>query len=147
MKNKFTLICFFLFFSSVVGYSQKSNVPQSIISRTAIIKKYYDKRELVGLPKGQLIELCAERFAVLIKILPYVSLATKPGVTMIDHGIPNSSEYKKTFEVQEESNNNYIVSTSNFQTKILPYSDKDELMKSILFYESILKSLNEFNDL
>lgn len=147
MKNKIIFSISFLLFVSLYSYSQKNSVPQSIISRTAQIKKYYDKKELSGLPKGQLIELCYERFAVLTKIVPYVSLATKPGITMLDHGIPNTSEYKKIFEEQEEFTSSYIASTLGFQTKILPYSDKDDLIKSILYYESILKLLNEFNDL
>jgi len=147
MKNKFTIICFFLLFASAISYSQKSTAPQSIISRTAMIKKYYDRKELAVLSKNELVELCIERVGVLTKIMPYVSLATKSGVTMTEFGIPNNSEYRKVFESQEESINNYLESTNSFQRKILPYSDKDDLIKAVLFYESILKLLNEFKDL
>lgn len=132
---------------STATFAQNKNAPQSIISRTAIIKKYYDKKELIELPKGELLELCIERLGVLAKTLPYVSLATKPGVTMTDFGIPNNSEYRKAFETQEENTKNYLESTNGFQRKILPYSDKDDLIKAVLFYESILKSLNEFNEM
>nr|WP_315145399.1 hypothetical protein [uncultured Flavobacterium sp.] len=147
MKNKFTIICFFLLFASAISYSQKSTAPQSIISRTAMIKKYYDRKELAVLSKNELVELCIERVGVLTKIMPYVSLATKSGVTMTEFGIPNNSEYRKVFESQEESINNYLESTNSFQRKILPYSDKDDLIKAVLFYETILKLLNEFKDL
>ncbi len=147
MKNKFTIICFFLLFASTFSYSQKSTAPQSIISRTAMIKKYYDRKELAVLSKNELVELCIERVGVLTKIMPYVSLATKSGVTMTEFGIPNNSEYRKVFESQEESINNYLESTNSFQRKILPYSDKDDLIKAVLFYETILKLLNEFKDL
>lgn len=134
-------------FASAISYSQKSTAPQSIISRTAMIKKYYDRKELAVLSKNELVELCIERVGVLTKIMPYVSLATKSGVTMTEFGIPNNSEYRKVFESQEESINNYLESTNSFQRKILPYSDKDDLIKAVLFYESILKLLNEFKDL
>lgn len=147
MKTKIIFISTIIILVSTATFAQNKNAPQSIISRTAIIKKYYDKKELIELPKGELLELCIERLGVLAKTLPYVSLATKPGVTMTDFGIPNNSEYRKAFETQEENTKNYLESTNGFQRKILPYSDKDDLIKAVLFYESILKSLNEFNEM
>jgi len=94
-----------------------------------------------------LLELCIERLGVLTKTLPYISLATLPGATMTDFGIPNNSEYRKVFETQNENTKNYLESTTDFQRKILPYSDKDDLIKAILFYENILKSLHEFSEI
>lgn len=136
-----------LFLVSAATFAQTKTAPQSIVSRSAVIKKYYDKKELAELPKGELLELCIERLGVLAKTLPYLSLATKPGVTMSDFGIPNNSEYRKAFEAQVDNTQSYLESTTGFQRKILPYSDKDDLIKTILFYENILKSLHEFNDM
>ena len=147
MKNKIIFIITILFLVTSYSYSQKKNDPQSIVSRTAVIKKYYDKKELVDLSKDELVELCIERIGVLSKIMPYVSLATKAGVSMTEFGIPNNSEYRKAFESQEENIKNYLDSTNEFQRKILPYSDKGDLVRAVLFYESILKLLNEFKDL
>lgn len=147
MKTKITFISIVLLLISSATFAQSKNAPQSIISRTAIIKKYYDKKELTDLPKGELLELCVERLGVLTKTLPYVSLATKPGVTMTDYGIPNNSEYRKAFETQDEGTKAYLETTGGFQRKILPYSDKEDLVKAILFYESILKSLHEFDEI
>lgn len=147
MKSNIIFISIILLLVSATTFAQNKNVPQSIVSRTAIIKKYYDKKELTELPKGELLELCIERLGVLAKTLPYISLATKPGVTMIDFGIPNNTEYRKIFETQDENTKNYLESTIGFQRKILPYSDKNDLIKTILFYENILKSLHEFNEI
>ncbi len=147
MKTSIFFISITLLLLSSATFAQSKNAPQSIISRTAIIKKYYDKKELNELQKGELLELCIERLGVLTKTLPYVSLATKPGVTMSDYGIPNNSEYRKAFESQEDGTKNYLETTNSFQRKILPYSDKDDLVKAILFYESILKSLHEFDEI
>ncbi|MES2575918.1 MAG: hypothetical protein V4572_13325 [Bacteroidota bacterium] len=134
---------------SVATFAQenKRNAPQSIISRTAVIKKYYDKRELSEMPKGALLELCVERVGVLAKTLPFISLATKPGITLVDFGIPNTSEYRKLFTSQEEGTKDYLEVISNYERSILPYADKDDLVKAILFYENILKSLHEFNEM
>ncbi|WP_281297775.1 hypothetical protein [Flavobacterium limnophilum] len=147
MKSRITITCIILLLGSAAAFSQSRNAPQSIISRTAIIKKYYDKKELSELPKGILLDLCVERVGVLAKTLPYIALATKPGITMIDFGIPYTSDYRKAYESQEENTKNYLEITSDYQKKILPYADKDDLIKAILFYENILKSLHEFDDM
>lgn len=148
MKRKSLIFSIFLIIicSGIRAQNKKSNVPPSIISQTAIIKKYYDLKELKELNKGQLIELYTERIKVLVKTLPYIALATKAGVTMLDLGIPVDSEHKKDFENQEEAIANFLESTINFQTKILPYSDKNNLITAILFYESTLKSLHELGE-
>lgn len=147
MKSKIFFISIILLLVSGATFAQDKNAPQSIVSKTAILKKYYDKKELSELPKGALLELCIERVGVLAKILPYIALATKPGITLTDFGIPNNSEYRKVFEAQEENTKNYLEKTGEYQKKIMPYSDKDDLIKAILFYENILKSLNEFNEM
>ncbi|SHF83836.1 hypothetical protein SAMN05443549_101526 [Flavobacterium fluvii] len=147
MKSKIIFTSIIILLVSTATFSQSKNAPQSIISRTAIIKKFYDKKELSELPKGALLELCVERVGVLAKTLPYIALATKPGITLIDFGIPYTSEYRKAFESQEENTTSYLETTTSYQKKILPYSDKDDLVKAILFYENILKSLHEFDDM
>jgi hypothetical protein len=148
MKSKSIIFSIFLIivFSGIRAQNKNSKLPQSIISQTAIIKKYYDLKELKELNKGQLIELYTERIKVLAKTLPYIALATRSGVTMADLGIPLDSEHKKDFENQEEAIANFLESTVNFQTKILPYSDKNNLITAILFYESTLKSLHELGE-
>jgi hypothetical protein len=79
--------------------------------------------------------------------LPYIPLTTKPGITITDLGIPDDSDNKKILESQAEETTKYLESTFEFQKKLLPYSDKEDLIASILFYENILKSLHEFEDL
>src|SRR3954468_14717826 len=111
MKANIIFVSIIFLSLSTVAFAQekeKKNAPQSIISRTAVIKKYYDKRELSDMPKGALLELCLERVAVLAKTLPYISLATKPGITLVDFGIPNTSEYRKLFVKQEENTKEYL---------------------------------------
>ncbi len=147
MKWKIIFVSAFLLFAIGSTFAQTKNQPKSIINKSALIKKYYDQKELIGMQKGDLVELCIERVAVLVKTIPYVALATKPGVTMSDLGIPNNPEYRKALESQEEATNGYLETTTEFQTKILPYSDKDDLISAILFYESILKSLHELKEM
>lgn len=147
MKARVIFISILFLLATGFSFAQNKNAPKSIISTTATIKKYHDQKELVGMQKGELLVLCVERMSVLAKTLPYVALATKPGVTMSDLGIPNNSDYRKILETQEEATTSYLETTADFQKKILPYSDKDDLIATILFYENILKSLHEFKDM
>ncbi|HEY4627840.1 MAG TPA: hypothetical protein VIH02_01005 [Flavobacterium sp.] len=147
MKGKVIFFSvFFLMVSSVVS-AQDKNAPKSIISMNALIRKYHDKKELEGMKKGQLLELYIERIKVLVKTLPYIALATKPGVTMIDLGIPNDADNRKILAEQDEITTNFLDVTVAFQRRMVPYSDTGNLIAAILFYENTLKSLHEFNEM
>ena len=74
----------FLLLTTGAVSAQAKNAPRSIISTTALIRKYHDQKELSGMQKGELLELYIERIKVLVKTLPYIALVTKPGVTMAD---------------------------------------------------------------
>lgn len=146
MKASVLLLSIFIL-STAATFSQTKTVPKSIISTDAVIKKYHDLDELKSKQKGELLELYIERIKVLVKTLPYVAFATKPGVTTTDIGIPNDSDNKKVIDTQTENTASYLESTIEFQKKLLPYSDKDNLIAAILFYENIMKSLHEFEGL
>lgn len=147
MKGKVIFFSvFFMMVSSVVS-AQDKNAPKSIISMNALIRKYHDKKELEGMKKGQLLELYIERIKVLVKTLPYIALATKPGVTMTDLGIPNDADNRKILTEQDESTTGFLDVTVAFQRRMVPYSDTGNLIAAILFYENTLKSLHEFNEM
>lgn len=146
MKGKIIFLSIFLMLSTEMVSSQAKNAPQSIISTTALIRKYHDQKELKGMQKGELLELYIERIKVLVKTLPYIALATKPGVTMADLGIPMDNENKKIQDAQVSSTNSFLDVTVEFQRKMMPYSDKDNLIAAILFYENTLKTLHLFNE-
>ncbi|WP_133524097.1 hypothetical protein [Flavobacterium sp. 245] len=146
MKSKIFLLSFLCFMATVAVSAQAKNAPRSIISTTAIIRKYHDQKELSGMQKGELLELYIERIKVLVKTLPYIALVTKPGVTMSDLGIPDDAEHKKVLDGQAVGTTTFLDTTVEFQRKMMPYSDKGNLIAAILFYESTLKSLHEFND-
>lgn len=131
---------------SVGMASAQTKAPQSIISRTALIKKYYTKPELEQLQKGPLLELYIERIKVLVKTLPYIALVSKPGVTLTDLGIPEDAANTKALNTQSDSMNSFLDVTVDFQRKMVPYADKGNLISAILFYEETLKSLNSMGD-
>lgn len=139
-------MCFLLI--SNVSFSQKKNESKSIISTKISIKKYHDKSELENMQKGELLSLYIERIEILTKTLPYIAFARMPGVTMADLGIPETNDNNKALDNQFDATDSYLKSTIEFQEKMLPYSDKRNLVAAILFYEESMKSLyiyNEFN--
>ncbi|MDR6845137.1 hypothetical protein [Flavobacterium granuli] len=118
-------------------------MPKSIVSTSASLRTYYDDKTLRAMSKGELVELYIERMKVIVKTLPHIALATKPGVTMTDLGIPDDADNRKALDLETEATQTYIEITVNFLRKMLPYADKNQLVTMVLFYESTLKSLHE----
>lgn len=144
MKLKILLFSFALLLCSNIGFAQKRKEPKSIILEEVDIKKYHSLDDLERMQKGELLILYKERVSSLIKILPYIAFATKPGVTMSTLGIPNDSDNRKALDNQHDETENFIELTSEFQDIILPYSDTNKLIAAVLFYEETLKSLHEY---
>jgi hypothetical protein len=142
--KKLVLFSFLL----VVGmsFAQDKNAPQSIISNDVAIKKYHNKEELDRMEKGELLGLYIERIESLVKTLPYIAFATKPGKTMSTYGIPNTKENRKSLEDKVEATTEFLDTTVEFQKKMLPYSDKSNLIAAILFYEQTMKLLHEYSE-
>lgn len=143
---KFILLSFSFFLIASIGFAQKKNAPKSIIPDGVSIKKYHNKGELERLGKGELLGLYTERIESLVKLLPYIAFATKPGVTMSTLGIPNNSDNRKMLDNQFEASDNFLESTREFQEGILPYSDTKNLISAILFYEETMKSLHAYSE-
>ncbi|AMO20483.1 hypothetical protein HUE46_07360 [Flavobacterium columnare] len=142
MKKIIFLSLFMLF--AVGNINAQAKKPKSIISTSgAAIKKFHEKSELDGMPKGQLLELYKERIRVLVNILPYLALTNKPGMTMQDVGIPDTSDNNSALDKQQENIVAFVNSTIAFQSTMVPYADKGNLVASILYYENMLRELNQ----
>ena len=146
MKTKPTLLSIIFFMMMSIAFAQKSNTSIAIINGKVHIDKYHTYEELNKLSKGKLLTLYSERIKVIVNILPNIAFATKPGVTMASLGIPETKDNKKALEANREASVEYFDSTIEFQRKILPYSDTQDLIAAILFYEETLKSLHTYND-
>lgn len=142
--KKLILVCLLLVVS--ISFAQKKNEPQSIISGKVAIKKYHSKEDLTRMEKGELLVLYIERIESLVQTLPYIAFATKPGKTMSTFGIPNTKDNRKTLEDKNEATDDFLENTIEFQKKMLPYSDKSNIIAAILFYEETMKSLHEYSE-
>ncbi len=146
MKSKITLFCLTFLLMVGVGTAQNKDAPKSIISQNVGISKYHDRKELEQMQKGVLLGLYNERIEIIIKILPYIAFATKPGVTMSTFGIPDTKDNRSALDTQIDATKEYFLSTMDFQNKILPYSDRTNLIAAILFYEETLKALHIYSE-
>ena len=146
MKTKLLVFCAIFFLITSTIFSQNKDAAQGIISQGVSIKKYHDRDELDQMNKGQLLELYIERIEVIVKILPNIAFTNKPGVTITDLGIPDTKDHRKALEENKKAASDYFENTIEFQTKILPYSDKSNLIAAILYYEQTLKSLHTYNE-
>lgn len=146
MKTKIFLLGFCLFLVTGLSFAQKKKQPKSIINDKVAIKKYHSKDELDRKQKGELLVLYIERIESLVQLMPYIAFATKPGITMSTLGIPNDNDNRKILDEQFEATDEFIEKNKAFQQRILPYSDTDDLVSAILFYEDTLKSLHEYSE-
>ncbi|WP_299554303.1 hypothetical protein [Seonamhaeicola sp.] len=146
MKTKLILLSFGFFLIAGVSFAQKKKEAKSIISDKVAIKKYHSKEELDRKQKGELLVLYIERIESLVQLMPYIAFATKPGITMTTLGIPNDNDNRKILDEQFEATEDFLDKNQEFQERILPYSDTDDLISAILFYEDTLKSLHEYSE-
>jgi hypothetical protein len=143
--KKIIFLGLFLFLA-IGNANAQAKKPVSIISTGASVRKFHEKTELDGMQKGALLELYKERIKVLVNILPYIALTHKPGMTMQDVGIPESPENSKALDVQKTNTNDFLNATIQFQSAMVPYADKGNLISSILYYENMLRELNQLNE-
>ena len=146
MTIKLTLLSVCLLLVTSLTYAQKQDQPKSIITNNVTIKKYHSSEELENMQKGELLDLYLERIRVLTNTLPYIAFATKPSVTMSTLGIPNSKENRKALDNQHENTDTYLENTMVFQKTILPYADTSKLVRAIIFYEDLLRSLHTYDE-
>ena len=145
-KSKLNLLTVVLVIFTTITFAQKKDNAQEIISGNVSISKYHNHEELLNMQKGNLLALYNKRIEVIIKILPNIAFATKPGVTMSSLGIPNTKDNRKALKENIEATTTYFDNTIEFQKIVLPYSDRSDLISAILFYEETLKGLHTFND-
>lgn len=103
------------------------------------ISTYYDKKELEGMTKGQLMPLYVERVRILFSVIQYFGVTKKSGVTFKDLGIPTTKENVKLLETEIENREGFLKNNETFLNGILPYSDTRNIVEAILFYQEVLK--------
>ena len=146
LNSKIKLLTVLILLITTITVAQKEEEQPFIISEDVVINKYHSQDELENMQKGQLMILYNRRIEVLIKILPNIAFTSKPDITMSSMGIPYNKENRNALKDNIDAATTYVKNTLEFQEIVLPYSDKDNLISAILFYEETLKALYTYDD-
>lgn len=112
---------------------------EKIVVNVRGISTYYDRKDLEGMTKGQLMPLYVERVKILFSVIQYFGITKKSGVTFTDLGIPTSKENVKLLESEIANREGFLKNNADFLNGILPYSDTRNMIEAILFYQEVLK--------
>ncbi len=106
------------------------------------ITKYYTKDELSKLPKLDLINIYKARLAYLIEILPFLSLHPEPGATFNDMSIPETDINIAHLDKEAKNKAAFVTSLNETLDDVIPYSEKTNIIWSILYFEEMIKNSN-----
>ena len=143
-----------IYFMPAEGFSQgtgtlnksaKSDTAHSFV-KLAKITKFYTKEELNKLPKLELIEVYKSRLVYLIEILPFMSLHPEPGATFHDMSIPETEANIAHLEKESKNKESFVKSLSTTLDDVIPYSEKTNIIWSILFFEEMIKKSDYIDD-
>jgi hypothetical protein len=123
-------------------YTQLGNDTSHAFVKIGKITKFYTKEELNLLPKLELISIYKSRLAYLIEILPFLSLHPAPGATFKDMSIPETEVNIGHLEKESKNKADFVHSLNETLDDVIPYSEKTNIVWSILYYDEMIKNSN-----
>lgn len=142
LTNLVLMIALTVFFMSPAAAQKEKKAEtkpsMTYVSPNAKLAKNYTKEELDKLGKIELTKIYMERISVITELVPYLALHTKPGATLAEMGIPETSENKDHLEKEVKNKDEYLQSVKTTLDDIIPYADKQNIIWSILFLEEMI---------
>jgi hypothetical protein len=138
MKKNLVLVLFIIVSNFAFGQKDKA-AALTYVNANAKISKYHTEDELKQMGKIELTQLYMDRVSVITEIVPYLALHTKPGATLKEMGIPETTLNKEHMEKEVKNKGNYLSAVQNTLDDIIPYADKTNIIWSILFFEDFIK--------
>jgi hypothetical protein len=136
------LFCLTAFSAKILGQTKNKKEESSLIDPSITISSFYTIDELNAMGKAELIKLYKERFKVIINILPYNALTSRPGATLEELGIPQTSENKALLVEEEKNSEVFYKSFDASLNNFIAYADKSNIVWSILFFEDTIKRVS-----
>ncbi|WP_299895071.1 hypothetical protein [uncultured Aquimarina sp.] len=137
-KTILTITVFLVLISSLNAQVKRKGV---LFDNSKLITRFHTIDELQDLNKGELIELYLERTREIFVVLPYLSLSNRPGTSLSDIGIKEDSDNLKVVEKNNEIADRAFEYTTNTIKELVPYSDTDKIIWSILYFEEMIKKM------
>ncbi|AXT57874.1 hypothetical protein J8L88_10015 [Aquimarina sp. MMG015] len=138
MKKTTILLLLVLTIGTLSAQTKKKGV---LYNDDKLINRFHTIDELQDLNKGALIELYLERTREIFIVLPYLSLSNQPGTSLSDIGIKEDSDNIKVVEKNNEIADRAFVYTTNTVKELVPYSDTDNIIWAILYFEEMIKKM------
>jgi hypothetical protein len=130
---------------SFTSYGQTSNLGSfSNLSNNQSNRVVYSQDSLSKMNKLDLTKIYLDQVQSLNNILPYASFNIKgqaSGVKQID--IPRSKYTNSKRTKVSEKAQNYNQTVNENLNEIIPYSDKNEIIKGILFVQEMINRLDQ----
>jgi len=130
---------------SFTSYGQTSNLGSfSNLSNNQSNRVVYSQDSLSKMNKLDLTKIYLDQVQSLNNILPYASFNIKgqaAGVKQID--IPKSKYTNSKRTKVSEKAQNYNQTVNENLNEIIPYSDKNEIIKGILFVQEMINRLDQ----
>lgn len=153
MKIPVVLIYCFTSFIAFNSFSQTGETPYKPHSDSAShsfvkiekIQKFYTKEELNKLPKLDLIAVYKSRLTYLIEVLPFISLHPEPGSTFHDMAIPETEANIAHLDKETKNKQAFVKSLSQTLDDVIPYSEKSNIIWSIVFFDEMIKKSDYTN--
>jgi hypothetical protein len=143
-KNLIIITALLALFSNIANAQKGAKVEPTYVSATAKVDKYYTEEELQKLGKLELTQIYMQRIVTLTEVMPYVALHPKPGATLTEMGIPSKTEQISHVEKANKNKQLYLAAVKDTLDDIVPYADKTNIIRSILFFEEVIKKTEEF---
>ncbi|MDH7445301.1 hypothetical protein [Aquimarina sp. 2201CG14-23] len=138
MKKTITLLLMIFIMSTLSAQTKKKGV---FFGSDKLIDRFHTIDELQDLNKGELIKLYLERTREIFIVLPYLSLSNEPGTSLSDVGIKEDSDNIKVVEKNNEIADRAFEYTTNTIKELIPYSDTDKIIWTILYFEEMIKKM------
>ena len=149
----FSIVSCIACFSTFDSYSQTTETVKSASDSASHsfvklekIQKYYTKDELNKLPKLDLIAVYKSRLVYLIEVLPFISLHPEPGSTFHDMAIPETDANIAHLDKETKNKQAFVKSLSETLDDVIPYSEKSNIIWSILFFDEMIKKSDYTSD-
>ncbi len=138
---KTTLIFGFIsFFFLQYSYGQERDETVFFIQKDQITR-FHTIGDLEDLKKGELIKIYQDRVREIMTVIPLLSLTNEPGVKLSELGIKEDSGHIKTLKKGVEATQDAITTLENSIEELVPYSDTEKIIQTILYFEEIIKKM------
>lgn len=117
----------------------KKPITVTYVSKSAVLDKFHNKVELEKLGKLELTQLYIDRVTLLTEIMPYIALSTHAaGEDLTKLGVPETKANVTDLVKEVKSKEAYLENIHVTLNDVIPYSDTDKIIWSILFMEDII---------